>query len=909
MSTLPLPEAILLEIHQSLGGQGYPTTKKIKFATGQASLAAHKAMGAEILHAIFDALGVDPLARMDALDNFKNFGNANKFLELNIWTFAADQRQILWMLLGYFYVPGLARHIGFWSLEHILDKGMPGGRFWYLPEPCEVNGQRSLHLPVAQVVDWLLDLLGMPLEEFADQRSSSTYGGHESLRRALYNWRNTTPIRPDTIQKYFSDHAVLDFKGAFSPDSNCTPAVQFADALDFVTCKKLTADRLRMEIPMTQAGRLEAILDGCADEDEQAAFVECLAERYAAPSPYTIRLRLLLARMVQDGYIRMLKFLCPGVDRQCADAGKNKLLQLFAIYKLVYNLTIGASRNCKDQGEAAENAWFEKHLPDWDKPGLFLAILPSRRESANLELAQLLTRHFHNIQCGAELEDHIGLDAQSAMPIIRRNVERAAAFADELNSELRLVTSMKNSSPWQTLQGEHRYWVISQVAQDTDLTSDAKEAAIQRLRELAATPAETVQAILLELDSYLNSDREPRPKDMRAKVQALLDEAESSEGYELWKAAILKYKAKHLLACNDFDGAGNLFREALEAGLERNYGSLRGEVARDCLAVEVANQRLIANNHEKYYREMLAGGMMVEFEGFPTLEETARRASDYFWEILYRPYPGVPTEKRRARESSGKLFKELMPLLSTGDQGGLQDWIKSNRQLLKSSLPDVDGNSVLMLLIKMHSMLRQKLPLMHQMAPSELRNEICRFDTMLGYWRQFIGQLAKESSKQLNLPDLKGQTPLMLMSDDGDTELVRVMLQAGADPEMQDSQGMTALHSAIKSRVDSCVDALIDHPCRLTNLTYDGQSPLHTASWTANLHAVRRLLQLAPELAWRRNSQGLTPLEKIEYLIEHPTALRELASQLVQNGRRCASKKELMSIAQMLERATPIRQT
>jgi len=42
---------------------------------------------------------------------------------------------------------------------------------------------------VAQVVDWLLDLLGMPLEKFADQYSDSTYGEKEGLGRSLYNWR------------------------------------------------------------------------------------------------------------------------------------------------------------------------------------------------------------------------------------------------------------------------------------------------------------------------------------------------------------------------------------------------------------------------------------------------------------------------------------------------------------------------------------------------------------------------------------------------------------------------------------------------------------------------------------------------------------------------------------------------
>lgn len=896
MSTLPSFDAILLQVHQSLGCVPYQTKPKRNFATGQMQLSHRREMAEEIFDAIFDALDMDPLVRADVLKNFMEFGDTYKYLELNTWTFAADQRQVLWQLLGYFYIPGIARRAAFWNLEEALDKGMPGGRFWYLPEPREVDGKPSLYLPVAQVVDWLLDLLGMPLEEFANKRSQSLSDSNdnssEPLMRSLYNWRKETTPNPTSFKEYFPDNLSVEFKGAFLLDNNRSPTKQFADALQFVKRKKLTADKLRLEIPMTQPGRLEAILDNCADEDEQAVFIGCLAERYAAPSPHTIRQRLLFARMAQDGYSRLLKFLCPGVDRLRANPKQNKLLQLFAIYKLTYNLTMEAWRNCKDQGEATENVWFERHLPPWDAQGLYLSILPSQRKTANSALAELLTRHFAEVQPGAALQDHVGLDAESAAPIIQRNIERMKATAEELNAELQLAERLKTASPWRTLQGENCHWVVSQIAQRKDFGPKVRLAAIQRLRELASSPSETLLAVLFELDALLNNERGNRPKDSRDRVQALLEEAQSSSAYNLWKAPILQYKAKHLLACNDFERASSLFRDALEAGLERGYGPLRGEVARDCLAMEVANQKLIVNNHEKYYREMLAGGMMAECENIPSIEETARWASEYFWDTLYKPYPGVPYQKRRASDVGRKILNELMPLFFAGNQDGLQAWIKANRQLLKSSLPDVDGNSVLMLLIKMHTSFDQGL---HKLPA-----------TMLKHWQAFLGQLAQEAPKQLNIADFKGQTPLMLVAETGDTELVRIMLQAGAEPERQDWQGMTALHSAIKSRVDSCVDALLDYPCRVDHLTIDGQSPLHTASWTANLHATKRLLQLAPKLAWQRNSQNMTPLERVEYLIENPQALQTLGEQLRQNGRRCASKQELVNIVRELEQAAPV---
>lgn len=103
------------------------------------------------------------------------------------------------------------------------------------------------------------------------------------------------------------------------------------------------------------------------------------------------------------------------------------------------------------------------------------------------------------------------------------------------------------------------------------------------------------------------------------------------------------------------------------------------------------------------------------------------------------------------------------------------------------------------------------------------------------------------------------------------------------------------------------MDVLLDHPCNLDNLTDDGQSPLHTAGWTANLHAIRRLLQRAPKLG-SRNSQGMTPLERVEYLIENPEALSLLANEQARNGQRCATKQELIATADLLAQATPMLQ-
>ncbi|MBD5804519.1 Ankyrin repeat protein [Azoarcus sp. Aa7] len=904
MSSIPSIEAILLQVHQSLGGSSYHTKPKDNFAAGQGRLSKHKKMGQEILEAIFAALDMDPTARLDSLGGLEEFGSAYKYLEVNTWTFAADQRQVLWDLLGYFYVPGIARRAAFWSLPEALDKGMPGGRFWYLPEIREVKGETSLYLPVAQVVDWLLDLLGMPLEEFVGKRSLS-FGdteeqASERLVRTLYNWRRDTTPNPGSFQEYFPDDMKVAFLGTFSLDSAHSPAEQFAAALVFVKDRKLSADQLRQEIPMTADGRLEATLAGAADTDEQAAFVTMLAERYAAPSPHTIRQRLLFARMVQGGYIRLLDVLCPRVGRLCANAKQNKVLQLFAMYKQVYNLTIDAWRHCRDQGETAENAWFEAHLPRW-LAGLYLSILPSQRETGNAALAQLLTRRFCEMKPGAELEDHVEPDAESVALIIKRNAERMKAMREELRAESQLVERLRTASPWRALQNQSSYWVISQIAQREDISPRAKELSIQRLRELASTPAEVVQAIILELDRDLNGDRTQHPRDARSRVETLLNEAEASPGYDLWKAPILQYKAKHLLACNDFDGAASLYRDALAAGRERAYGPLRGEVGRDLLALMVANQKLIPGNHETYYREMLAGGI-VEGSEIPSIEDTARWAAEYFWDTLYKPYANVERKKPLAADETA----ESIGMLIADDQEGIRNWIQRNRNKFNSPLHSVTGDSLLMHWIKGRTHFVRSMPMMRQMLPSDLRGEQQRFEVMLEHWREAVALLAQEAPKQLNIADFKGQTPLMQVTEDGDVKLVTTFLKAGADPNMQDYQGRTALHSAVKSRVPSCVDAILDHPCDTNKVTEDGQSALHTAVRFGNVHAVKRLLNAAPVLSWKRDHWGVTPLELAERFLEEPQSLEVLDDHLKQIGRRSASKRELEEIVSVLEQATPV---
>lgn len=252
----------------------------------------------------------------------------------------------------------------------------------------------------------------------------------------------------------------------------------------------------------------------------------------------------------------------------------------------------------------------------------------------------MLTRIFVKLDPSTPLEDLVPMDQANAKRITHAKFQQIQNLIDEAERVAYLRGCIEASLPWNTLQSESNYWVVSQVAQTEFLTGNARENAIKRMRELAKTPGQFIGAILIELHMLLNAGLKERPADVENRVKTLLAEADASPGKTEWEAALLQYQAKHHLAQNDVKSATRLLKEALEASTERNCGSMRGEIARDCFAISLANRRLTPRDHEKPYRHMLANGA-IEGMGI-TLEKTAKAVASYFLETLYKPYPGYP---------------------------------------------------------------------------------------------------------------------------------------------------------------------------------------------------------------------------------------------------------------------------
>jgi hypothetical protein len=897
MATIPSFERLLLQIHQSLDLDSYPSKIKAQFADLGLETENHQKKLEEMLDAIFRALDMDPLACRDALQNLMEWSVFQKAVELHTWTSDADERQVLWHMLGYSYAPSLGRRIAFWNLEGAFDKGMPGGEFWFLPHIDPVS--RTVKLPVPSVVKWLLDLLDLPMDCAKEQLGGTNKDQEDkkdSIERNLYNWLSGTIPRSSTINEYFQLNSELDFRGCFELAPDLPNVLRLTKAFEFISRKGLNAEKLRDQISMTQPGRIEAILDGSASDEEKQLVVELLLVRYAKPSAKLIRQRFLSARMAQDGYRRLLKRLCPDVKESCANPAENKLLQLISIFGASYNATINAWKNSETRDE--EDALFESQLPPWDKEDIFLCVLPSRFDSAYKELAAILSRRFAQLQPGEALEDLVTLDA-SVLPGHVRN--KAQRLMDELEADKRciaLIDRLRTGSPWRILSEVNDYWIVSQIAQDSTLSTKARDAAIRRMRELASSPSQVIGAICIQLNDLLNCSTKDRPADAQHTVDNLLAEARQNPAYIHWKAPLLQYEAKHCLALNDISTAATFFREALDACSERNFGPARGEIARDALACAVANQRLIPGNHEKFFRNMRDYGI---FEGEPpTLEDAARLASEYFWTDLYKPYPKLQNLRPIAALQAESYITETIPLIFEGNQEGLREWLRLHaKEFRKDRIKDVRGDTVLMSWIKMRNFFTSTLPALKAAVPLHLQHEVNKVKRHMDNWRQAILLLIAAWPEQANLPDFKGQTALMLAADADDEVLVKALLSAGAELNSQDYKGRTPLHAAITGRSEKCAVALLIHNPDTRKISTDGgQTVLHTAVRMADTKIIQLLLTHEPSLAERVNQHNQTALTLAENILVN---LERFQAYMASERRYVGSRDEFEAVIATLK--------
>ncbi|XP_071476528.1 uncharacterized protein [Diadema antillarum] len=132
----------------------------------------------------------------------------------------------------------------------------------------------------------------------------------------------------------------------------------------------------------------------------------------------------------------------------------------------------------------------------------------------------------------------------------------------------------------------------------------------------------------------------------------------------------------------------------------------------------------------------------------------------------------------------------------------------------------------------------------------------------MGLIRRLI-ELVRLAGKSVDIFNYMQQTPLHLACIMQNSDIIRLLVEAGANPNEADRNGQTAAHHACKNGSAGCLGAILRYSQVDVNLNirnYEGYTPLHLAAMIGNPTLVTMLLEKGADLNSKDSKNGWTPL-------------------------------------------------
>jgi hypothetical protein len=895
VATFPTFEATLIKIANALGAmKGFQTRDKKKFKNNDMNLVNMSETWKNILNNIFDALELDKAERDDLIVNISHDYQSHKTIEKSVYTFKASPQKVVWQYLARVLIPALARHSVFWQIESKIDAGMPGGKFWYLPflNPNEQN--TKIELPIQQVMNWLLDLIEEPKASIAKNLETDLriYDSSGNTLKNLHNWQSGK-VTPEisSLQATFPDDVTIDFKGCFKPfESQCL----FEQALDFVAKKGQCAQTLQHEINFSEPDLVTILSRECTHE-QKVEFVNKIDERYQQPTTKTVRQRLLVARAVQEGYEQLVKFITPETDKFCTDLGQNKVMQLVRLYEATYNHTMQAHEEClhiddlagnRLQREHYENRKFTQSLPPFLRFDLLLCVA-----TEDFDTIEMVAPRLNDIFSLPEKErylDDIFPSNQESMTKISESLaarfNNSQSFNKRTNDYLNRL--IQGKAPFKLLKSISDFKIVYELAKCDYPNPKILPLLFVRLKELESSPDDQIRRVMLELDLLLSQKKFDGKTEKQ--VEELLSIAWDNPEHQYNEPPILKLNAYHYIAQNKLKEAEKLLKKAIDKCKENSFGSLRGKLARDAFALAISNQKLIPNNHETYFKDMMFfGGWKDESdvkENF-SIFNISRELHEFFWKKLYRHYPNYTPLYSESTAQFEDFIRDFMPVIKA--ESSIDAVLKKHRHLKNNQLKSPQSDSIILLILKISYDILFKA----KMYPGQLPLDINMADitTPVQELLSAVRKVISRWPEVIDLSDFKQQTPLMMAVHNQDYKTVEVLLQAGANRNLQDINGRTALHSASASRCIKSAKLLIQHDIDEKITCIEGATALHTAIRVGEIEIAKLLMETFPHLLEVKEFNYRTPLMLAEEIATNVDHYKVLTMRLQKEKRRVVS--------------------
>lgn len=598
-NALPSIEQYLLLALDCFGVSKFTSHQKKKFATTSTEFKKYTGQ----LHAVIDDLITELLgsshdqSSVNLKTDIIGFLLYQFNLKKRVWTGEADSKYVLWQLLTHSYIPGLARAAAIWQLEEGPEEGMPGGRFWFLPQ---VNTtKQELTLPMEHVILWLQELLGQKFENL-DSSSRDT----ESVIREIYNWKKGTIPHIRNLERFVDDifNSKEAFKGTFNFDRSQPLNSEFEKALNLVKSKGYSATEFIHEIPITTSSTLmEDIFAGSVSKKIKKKFVIQVSKRFSMPSKELVARRLKQARACQYIYVELLKFFFPDVKPLNSNPVENKLVQCINLFTYVYNLSVGSARKAK--GDLQKEAkTFESSISHVYKYTLLSGLSSIHGNKSYEHLAEYLTVMFLHSKSN-ELNDFFLLSEQGK-PIIQEHASKLKLYEE--------IISSNNAIDQKVSQGEELDFNKIQMGfgEICKLLSElnAPEKYVVQLEQEINTDKDALYLDFLKLDHIFKKESYSETDSHLA--EQIYQRLKTRELPIDISPHVLVLMGRHELNKGNNESAIKHFKRAFEQAELSNYGDYRGYIGKALLATLLETEKFNLNNHEKYLKAMLATGWL-----------------------------------------------------------------------------------------------------------------------------------------------------------------------------------------------------------------------------------------------------------------------------------------------------------
>ncbi|MEQ9345646.1 MAG: ankyrin repeat domain-containing protein [Thalassospira sp.] len=783
MAMFPNIETIMLQITQSLGVGELQTVQKQRFKKMEKKLSEHGQTAIDLLIGIIDTIcdlpapdtakkiGPSDQERLQEAINgfahtFEEFMQFHTAISNGTRVFGHEQKMINWLMMSDEIIPSIARKYGFWSLAKPLAPDMPDHDLWFLPRPDNKDPQKLL-LPVQIITNWWLDLISFPHEEIWNDEDAAT------KIRNLHNWRTGKTPTLASLKTSFHPSIKFKYRGAFTTDEQATQARQFEDAVNFVRhTKRLDEKTLSGQLPTFSQQELSEILSNNASDETKLHFVEAVRKRWAVPNINVVRRRFVLARMLQDGFERLVTHLTPGVSPTEPNPLKNKSLQLISLFETTYSLTLKAEEGSRSEQES--NQRFRKLVPDWLANRHLKSIMIITGNESD-QLIGSLTSKFHKLENDQALPDLFIDGSISSGP----SDTVVNPITEKERSELESILS----SIWDSIEKK---------------VQDKVAPLMQRGRNHPRANEYQGDLNYLEGRHQLCLNNFERAKELFD--QAFIACTEVSHG------ALTKEIA---YACLGYSAAFGSFDQKTEKYFRRIAISLTPQ--------EVG--RLGPSRPEE---------LDILFR------DTAVRASEYFRSDLYRPYEGIDPVNWPAEQSSLPVFKQFFKIALHQEWQKFSSWFKSHKDQIERRIPDTRGDSFVTALQKLSYqslLIERQMPTVLPESPSSLVKQGLKLMAqelntktleMADFKRQTPLMLAcdhgdtalvkvlLDKGVDRDAQDIVGRTALHSSAAARNTECFIMLLDRGANPAVKTVDGMSALHTAVKFGVVEAVRATLD---------------------------------------------------------------------------------------------------